>query len=90
MPSDQGVAVGRLAWADRDTPVGRVTVWRDNVWMPARQAVDTDGVITWSYPIGTPLSPVSKPWHDGHVSADAFWGPSIHWNQYLDRATSCC
>ena len=85
IPSDQGVAVGRLAWADRDAPVGRVTVWRDNVWMPARPAVDADGVITWSYPSGTPLSPVSKPWHDGHVAADAFWGASIHWNQYLER-----
>ena len=49
IPSDRGVAVGRLAWADRDAPVGRVTVWRDNVWMPARPAVDANGVTTWSY-----------------------------------------
>ncbi|MBI2186107.1 MAG: hypothetical protein HYU37_03155 [Acidobacteria bacterium] len=28
-PSDQGIAVARLAWADRDAPVGRVTIWRN-------------------------------------------------------------
>src|SRR5687767_14600385 len=28
-PSSQGVAVARLAWADRDRPVGKVTIWND-------------------------------------------------------------
>ena len=37
------------------------------------------------YPSGTPLTRASKPWHDGHVAADAFWGPSVHWNRYLER-----
>lgn len=84
-PSDQGVAVGRLAWADRDSPGGRVTIWRDGAWIPPRFTADADGVETWSYPSGTPLSTVSKPWHDGQVAADAFWGPSVHWNRYLER-----
>jgi hypothetical protein len=31
-PSMQGVGVARLAWADRDGPAGRVSVWRDGAW----------------------------------------------------------
>jgi hypothetical protein len=85
IPSQQGVAVGRLAWADRDTPVGRVSIWRDGVWVPARLVTDIDDVERWEYPSGTPLSPVTKPWHDGQVPVDAFWGPSVHWNRYLER-----
>lgn len=84
-PSDQGVVVGRLAWADRDAPRGRVLIWRDGAWLPPRPVVDAESADTWVYPSGTPLSPVTKPWHDGHVTADAFWGPSVHWNRYLER-----
>ena len=29
--------------------------------------------------------PVSQPWHDSNGGVDAFWGPSIHWNTYLER-----
>lgn len=85
VPSDQGVALGRLAWADRDTPRGRVMIWRDGVWVPPRHEVDGEGTETWLHPSGTPLSPPAKPWHDGHVTADVFWGPSVHWNRYLER-----
>jgi len=85
-PSAQGVAVARLAWADRDTPVGRVTVWRSGAWLPAWQAVAADGVsVEWVYPTGTPIVAPTRPWHDGHVAADVFWGPSVHWNTYLGR-----
>jgi hypothetical protein len=83
--SAQGVAVARMAWADRDQPQGRITVWQDGVWLPARGSVDADEAITWTYPLGTPLVSPSKPWHDGQASADAFWGPSVHWNTYLER-----
>jgi hypothetical protein len=82
VPSDQGVAVGRLAWADRDAPVGRVSIWREGAWLPPRQATD---LAAWEYPSGTPLSPPLRPWHDGQATADAFWGPSVHWNRYLER-----
>ncbi len=71
-PADQGIAVARLAWADRDTPVGRVDVWRGGAWIPAPAA-------------GTPLVAPSRPWHDGQIAADVFWGPSIHWNRYLEQ-----
>lgn len=85
-PSEQGVAVARLAWADRDSPAGRVTVWRGGAWLPASRPVGTDTTSGgWAYPVGTPLVAPARPWHDGHVAADVFWGPSIHWNRYLDR-----
>ena len=83
-PSEQGVAVARMAWADRDAPAGRLTVWHDGAWLPPRPAAGAGepGVV---YAAGTPLVAVSKPWHDGSVAADAFWGPSVHWNGYLER-----
>lgn len=87
VPSEQGVAVARLAWADRDAPGGRVTIWRNDAWLPAGRVAgaDADDPVGWEYPAGTPLVPVSRPWHDGNAAADAFWGPSVHWNQYLER-----
>ena len=33
-------------------------------------------------PHGTPGFPVRTPWHRKDVHA--FWGPSIHWNTYLN------
>lgn len=76
----QGVAVARLAWADRDTPVGKVTIWNSGAWLPAT-ASDSG----WIYPAGTPLVAASKPFHDRSPSDDVFWGPSIHWNTYLEQ-----
>jgi hypothetical protein len=67
----QGVAVARLAWADRDAPVGKVSVWNDGAWL-------ADGH-------GTPLVRVRQPFHDRSTAADVFWGPSIHWNTHLER-----
>ena len=69
--SAQGIAVARLAWADRDAPAGRLTIWNQGAWLPGVE--------------GTPLVAPARPWHDGNAAADAFWGPSIHWNAYLDR-----
>jgi hypothetical protein len=37
--TQQGVAVGRLAWADRDDPVGKLMLWRSRVWVPAAREV---------------------------------------------------
>lgn len=83
-PDVQGVAVARLAWADRDHPRGRVAIWNQGAWLPAlRQR--TGRSITYEFPPGTPLVPVSNPWHDANPSVDAFWGPSVHWNTYLER-----
>lgn len=79
-PRQQGVAVARLAWADRDEPVGKLMVWRDGVWLPGSFRQDADGSWRWIYPAATPLAVPRRPWHDGDRAADAFWGPSIHWN----------
>ena len=91
VPSEQGVAVARLAWADRDAPAGRVTIWQEGAWVPARGVAGSgeegsqDNAVTWEHPVATPLTRPSKPWHDGQAAADAFWGPSLHWNQYLEQ-----
>ncbi len=93
-PSAQGVAVARLLWADRDCPVGRIDVWRDGVWLPARAqwtAPEDDGShfngrgLKWEYPVGTPLVLAAQAWHDNDSVVDAYWGPSVHWNQSIQQ-----
>ena len=82
-PRAQGVVVVRLAWADRDNPGGRVTIWQDGVWLsPVRKPGVAD---KWEYPAGTPLVRTTIPWHDGIQAGNAFWGPSIHWNTAVKR-----
>jgi len=78
----QGVAVARLAWADRETPVGKATVWNDGAWLPASQVNDA---APFTYPAGTPLVKASRPFHDRSATNDVFWGASIHWNTYLEQ-----
>lgn len=87
-PSDvtrQGVAVARLAWADRDSPAGRVALWNAGRWIrPRRAGVDPqDGRTMWRYPFGTPIFPAVDSWHDAGATVDSLWGPSVHWNTYL-------
>jgi hypothetical protein len=92
-PSQQGVGVARLAWADRDAPVGKLMVWSDGVWLPPSRVEDEDededqdedeqSIERWVYPRATPLVAPNRPWHDTDPVVDAFWGPSIHWNAYL-------
>jgi len=87
-PGAQGVLVARFPWADRDAPQGRVTVWQEGVWLPptVRPLTGTDEVpIEWDYPSGTPIVRTTSPWHDGQTAANAFWGPSLHWNTSLQR-----
>jgi hypothetical protein len=87
-PRTQGVVLARLAWADRDAPRGRVAIWQDGVWLsPVRKPLTgiDDSPVEWEYPAGTPLVRPTSPWHDGRPAADAFWGPSIHWNTSLER-----
>ena len=84
-PVSQGVAVARLAWADRDTPVGRAEIWNDGAWLPVRDAAIEEEAPRWEYPAGTSLWPPSRPFHDGQPSADVFWGPAIHWNTFLEQ-----
>lgn len=89
----QGVGVARLSWAARDEPVGRVMVWNREVWLPARSVwwstadddADRSSVRRWIYPAGTPFYRAVQEWHDDDTVVDAFWGPSVHWNTYLEQ-----
>jgi len=82
--SSQGVGVARLAWADRDAPNGKITVWRGSSWIPATP-VGNGGTPRWIYPAAGPIFPAAESWHDDDRVVDAFWGPSVHWNTYLQR-----
>ena len=86
-PRTQGVAVARLPWAARDDPGGRAAIWQDGVWLPAVRRPPAPGEAEgrWEYPAGTPLVTTTSPWHDGNQAANAFWGPSIHWNTSVGR-----
>jgi hypothetical protein len=82
----QGVGVARLAWADRDAPTGKVSVWQDAAWIPAQESSDAvTGEVSWEYPIATPLVAPRQPFHDGNSNADVYWGPAVHWNTYLEH-----
>ena len=81
--ASQGVSIARMAWADRDEPEGALAVWQSGLWLPASASTDSDGATAWTYPAGTPIYPARRSWHSADGIADAFWGPSIHWNTYL-------
>lgn len=82
MPTSQGIGVARLAWADRDAPAGRITVWRNGAWIPAT-ALRTAESDRWFYPAASPIFPAAESWHDADSVVDAFWGPSVHWNSHV-------
>jgi hypothetical protein len=84
-PGSQGIGVGRLAWADRDEPAGKISVWQRGAWIPARQRSEGSEEVSWEYPIGSPLVTPTRPWHDGNPAADAYWGSTLHWNTYLQQ-----
>jgi hypothetical protein len=81
----QGVGVARLAWADRDDPVGKLMVWRTRTWIPASRAMLSETGMTLWYLSAFPIFPTSEPFHDDNAVVDAFWGPSVHWNTYLEQ-----
>lgn len=41
--------------------------------------------VWFEYPEGTPLVATTEPWHDGDNKVNAFWGPSVHWNDYFGQ-----
>jgi hypothetical protein len=83
-PMSQGIGVARLAWADRDAPVGKITIWRSGAWIPPT-AIRTDESERWIYPAASPIFPAAESWHDADLEVDAFWGPSVHWNTHTQR-----
>jgi hypothetical protein len=85
----QGVAVGRLPWAYRDQPAGRMSLWwRDATWVPTIRARrgrgEADDAPEYAYPAGVPIYRVQAGWHNT-TAVDAFWGPSVHWNTHLQQ-----
>ena len=84
-PSEQGVAVARIAWADRDAPVGKAMLWSTSTWIPASRQISTkNGAPIALYRAASPLFPTTQPWHQD-TAVDAFWGPSVHYNTYLNE-----
>jgi hypothetical protein len=70
--SEQGIAVARMRFADRDDPVGNVWKWHEERW----QEPGIGGHVT-------PIFPAARDWHAR--DADVFWGPAVHWNTHLER-----
>jgi hypothetical protein len=68
--AEQGVAVARMRWGVRDQPVGKVWKWYGGRWTEP----GLGGHVALIMPAGID-------WH--RADADAFWGPSIHWNTHL-------
>jgi hypothetical protein len=68
--AEQGVAVARMRYEDRDAPDGKVFKWHKRQWTEP----GLGGHVT-------PIFTGKTDWH--RPDADAFWGPSIHWNTHL-------
>lgn len=90
----QGVAIARMQWADRDSPGGKMELWRGGIWEPeAGRRTFVPGLpgaerrlrLEWVYPAATPLVTPMFAWHDGDPRVDAFWGPSVHWNPAIEH-----
>jgi hypothetical protein len=78
----QGVGVARLPFASRYSQSGAVMKWYNGAW----QEPGLTGRIT-------PIFPANVAWQ--RPNADAFWGPALHWNTYLEQYVmllnrSCC
>jgi hypothetical protein len=73
--SRQGVGVARMPYADRDAPVGKAWKWHEGKWSEPGTPIEVG--------YATPIFPAKVDWHT--ENADAFWGPSIHWNTHLER-----
>jgi hypothetical protein len=70
--SEQGVSVARMRYTDRDAPVNKAWKWHMGSW----KEPGIGGHVS-------PIFPVGIDWN--RRDADAFWGPSIHWNTHLNQ-----
>jgi len=77
----QGVAVARMLWSNRDHPRGSVAVWQDGIWSYPEIGDNEQPV----YPAATPIFPAARSWHDRSRQVDAFWGPSVHFNTAINQ-----
>ncbi len=80
--SGQGVAMARLAYEDRGRPAGAVAKYYQGEWTEP----GLGGQVT-------PVFPAAVAWQQEQT--DSLWGPSIHWNHYLQSYVvlmnhACC
>lgn len=68
--SGQGVAIARMAFADRYNPAGAVWKYFAGAW----NEPGLGGRVTAVFP-------AARTWQ--REDTDSFWGPSVHWNWYL-------
>jgi hypothetical protein len=78
----QGVAVARMAMADRYQPAGAVFKYYQGDW----NEPGVGGRVT-------PIFPSTVPWN--RADTDSFWGPSVHWNSAINSYVvllnrACC
>jgi hypothetical protein len=78
----QGVAIARMPIDRRYNPFGAVEKYYEGDWLEP----GVGGRVT-------PIFPATVPW--ASAEADSFWGPSVHWNTYLNKFVmllnhSCC
>ncbi len=78
----QGVAVARMPYWSRFDPESAVTKYYAGAWTEP----GIGGRVT-------PIFPARASWMD--ADADSYWGPSVHWNTYLESFVmllnrSCC
>lgn len=69
--ANQGVCLARMAYEDRANPSGKVWKYYNGAWQEAGRG----GRVT-------PVFPVERAWQSKYPNA--FWGPSVHWNTYLN------
>jgi hypothetical protein len=69
--SEQGVAVARMRFEDRDNPIGKVWKWSNGQWSEP----GLGGRATTTFP-------ALIDWH--RANANAYWGPAVHYNTHLE------
>jgi hypothetical protein len=80
--SHQGIAIARMAFADRAQPVGAVRKYFLGEWSEP----GVGGMVT-------PIFPATTAWDRSET--DSFWGAAVHWNTALESYVvvmnrSCC
>jgi hypothetical protein len=80
--ASQGVAIARMPFAELNHPVGSVRKYFEGDWSEP----GLGGRVT-------PVFPTAVSWQS--TATDSFWGPSIHWNTYLEQYVvllnrTCC
>ena len=70
--AEQGICMARMHYSDRDNPRGKVWLYYKGMWNEPGIGGNA-----------TPLFPATV--DIARRDCNTFWGPSIHWNTYLDE-----